>query len=105
MAGPVDVLGAEATRQDFLGRSAASRAAAVTGRISTPLSGTPEYDRERRAAEALVAAEPGRVPATHAVYRLRAREAEFFQARSDRSHVRLRYTRDGDGWSRTLLWP
>ncbi|CAG6398121.1 Pyridoxine/pyridoxamine 5\\'-phosphate oxidase [Actinacidiphila cocklensis] len=107
MAGPVDLLGAEATRQDFLARSPLSRAAAFTGRISTPLSGQEEYDRERRAAQALVAAEPERVPPTHAVYRLRAAEAEFFQARPDRSHARLRYTRDGDGdgWSRILLWP
>lgn len=105
MAGPADVLGAEATRQDFLGRSALSRAAAFTGRVSTPLGGAAEYDREHRAAEALVAAEPDRVPATHAVYRLRAAQAEFFQARPDRFHLRLLYTRDGDGWARTLLWP
>lgn len=105
MAGPVDVLGAEATRRDFLGRSDRARAAAFTGRISTPLGGAEQYDREYRAAQALVAAEPDRVPATHAVYRLRAAEAEFFQGRQDSWHLRLRYTRDGDGWSRTLLWP
>lgn len=105
MAGPVDVLGVEATRQDFLGRSPASRAAALTGRIGTPLRGADEYAHERRAAEARLAAEPGLVPDAHAVYRLRAREAEFFQADPARFHLRLRYTRRDDGWTRTLLWP
>lgn len=105
MAGPVDVLGEDATRQDFLGRSARSRAAAFTGRVSTPLGGAEEYERENRAAEALVAAEPDRVPAGHTVYRLRAGAAEFFQADPARHHLRLRYTREGDRWTRTLLWP
>ncbi|WP_333767906.1 pyridoxine/pyridoxamine 5'-phosphate oxidase [Streptomyces sp. IBSBF 2435] len=105
MAGPVDVLGEEATRRDYLGRSPAARIAGFTGRTSAPLDGPGEYEREHRAAEALVAAEPSRVPATHTVYRLRAREAEFFQADPARWHLRLRYTRDGDGWTRTLLWP
>ncbi|WP_327292593.1 pyridoxine/pyridoxamine 5'-phosphate oxidase [Streptomyces sp. NBC_01198] len=105
VAGPVDVLGEEVTRRDFLGRSPASRAAAFTGRISTPLAGAEQYEREQRAAEALVAAEPEQVPAGHTVYRLRARTAEFFQGDPSRFHLRLRYTREGGGWSRTLLWP
>ncbi|NUS16782.1 MAG: pyridoxamine 5'-phosphate oxidase, partial [Streptomyces sp.] len=105
LAGPVEVLDAEATRRDFLGRPPASRAAALTGCTSAPLSGWEEYERGWRAAEALVAAEPDRVPETHAVYRLRAREAEFFQAVLGRAHRRLRYTRQDGGWTRTLLWP
>lgn len=124
MAGPVDVLDEETTRRDFLGRSPASRAAGFTGRMSGPLTGPMEYERARAAAEALVAAEPERIPEGHTVYRLRAREAEFFQADPGRFHVRLRYTRNeqagehldgrdgarpdedtGGGWTRTLLWP
>lgn len=114
MSGPVDVLDAATARQDFLGRSPAARAAGFTGRISEPLSGPMEYERARAAADALVAAEPERVPEGHTVYRLRAREAEFFAADPGRFHVRVRYTRTGDGpgtedrgtgWTRTLLWP
>jgi pyridoxamine 5'-phosphate oxidase len=106
MTGPVDVLGEEAARRDFLGRSEASRVAGFTGRMSDPLTGPEEYERTRRAARDLVAAEPGRVPDTHAVYRLRAWEAEFFQADTARFHLRLRYRRTGDDrWTRTLLWP
>jgi pyridoxamine 5'-phosphate oxidase len=113
LSGPVDVLDEETARQDFLGRSPASRAAGFTGRMSGPLTGAMEYERARAAAEALIAAEPERIPEGHTVYRLRAHEAEFFQADPGRFHVRLRYTRDehagegqgADGWARTLLWP
>ena len=107
MAGPVSVLGEEATRRDFLGRGEGSRVSGFTGRMSAPLAGPEEYRREQRAARELVAARPERVPAGHTVYRLRAREAEFFQADPRRFHVRVRYVRaaSGEGWTRTLLWP
>lgn len=105
MTGPVDALGEDAARRDYLGRSEASRAAGFTGRTSRPLGGAGEYERARRAARELIAAEPGRVPDGHTVYRLRAQEAEFFQADPARFHLRVRYTRSGDGWTRTLLWP
>jgi pyridoxamine 5'-phosphate oxidase len=105
LAGPVTVLDDEAAWRDFLGRSPAARAAAFTGTISAPLGSQEEYARERLAAEALVSAEPDRVPEGHTVYRLRAREAEFFQLAPDHDHLRLRYTREEGRWARTLLWP
>ncbi|MFI0943093.1 pyridoxal 5'-phosphate synthase [Streptomyces sp. NPDC021020] len=108
LTGPVTALGAEAAWRDFLGRGPGSRAAAFTGTISAPLASPEEYARERLAAEALVSAEPDRVPEWHTVYRLRADEAEFFQADPDHVHRRLRYTRQTraeGGWARTLLWP
>jgi pyridoxamine 5'-phosphate oxidase len=105
MTGPVTVLGEEATRQDYLGRGETARAAGFAGLTSAPLSGPEEYDRALRAARGLVAAEPERVPPTHALYRLRARQAEFWQADPARFHLRLRYERSGDGWTRNLLWP
>lgn len=105
MAGPVTVLGEEATRQDFLGRGETARVGGFTGRMSAPLTGPEEYERERRAALRLVTDQSDRVPATHTVYRLRAREAEFFQADPARFHLRVRYARQPHGWTRTLLWP
>jgi len=107
MSGPVTVLGPQDTGRDFLGRAERSRVAGFTGRMSEPLTGPEEYARQERAARALVAAEPTRVPERHTVYRLRAERAEFFQADPDRFHLRLSYARwpSGDGWERTLLWP
>jgi pyridoxamine 5'-phosphate oxidase len=89
--------------------------------MSAPLAGAEQYARARAEAEALVAAEPERVPDGHRLYRLRAHEAEFFQADPRGRHVRVRYTREGGaggaggggggggevaggGWHRTLLW-
>jgi len=105
MAGPVTVLGEDASRRDFLGRGETSRAAAFAGLTSAPLAGREEYDRALRAARELVAAEPERVPATHTLYRLRTWQAEFWQGDPARFHLRLRYERTGDGWIRDLLWP
>ena len=107
MTGPVTVLGGEAARRDFLGRSEHARVAGFTGLTSAPLAGPEEYAHHQRAAREAVAAEPSRVPAGHTVYRLTAEEAEFFQADPGRFHLRLRYQRmpSGDGWARTLLWP
>ncbi|SFF65609.1 pyridoxamine 5'-phosphate oxidase [Actinacidiphila alni] len=125
LSGRVHVLDTETARRDFLGRSPASRAAGFTGSMSGTLTGAMAYERARAEAEALVAAEPGRVPDGHTVYRLRAQEAEFFQADPGRFHVRLRYAREDEaagarereggrddaggpgaaGWTRTLLWP
>jgi pyridoxamine 5'-phosphate oxidase len=73
--------------------------------MSAPLSGPQEYEEARDAARRLVADEPERVPGTHTLYRLRADEAEFWQADPARFHLRLRYERAGDGWTRGLLWP
>ncbi|BBB01813.1 putative pyridoxamine 5'-phosphate oxidase [Actinacidiphila reveromycinica] len=107
MAGPVVVLGPDATARDFLGRGEHARAAAFAGPPSAPLDSAARYVEALRVARDLVAAEPDRVPATHTLYRLRADEAEFWQADPARFHVRVRYGRQpgGRGWSRTLLWP
>jgi pyridoxamine 5'-phosphate oxidase len=32
-------------------------------------------------------------------------EVQFFQGDANRHHVRVRYTRTGDAWTHTLLWP
>ncbi|WP_236062111.1 pyridoxine/pyridoxamine 5'-phosphate oxidase [Actinacidiphila acididurans] len=105
LSGPVTVRDEQATRQDFLGRSEAARIGAFTGTVSEPLSGPAEWERAHEAARELLAADPGRVPDTHTVYRLRAQEAEFFQGDPRRFHVRVRYARNDPGWTRSLLWP
>ena len=105
MVGTVAVRDEAATRADFRGRGEQARIGGFTGRMSEPLSGPEEYERAHRRAAALVAADPGRVPDGHTLYRLRATEAEFFQADPGRFHLRVRYLRDGGRWIRTLLWP
>lgn len=104
-AGVVETRDRRAAREDFLGRGAASRTAGLVGRMSTPLTGPQEYERERVRAGGLLAADPGAVPPGHTVYLLRAEEIEFYQLAADRFHRRLRYTREGARWAREQLWP
>jgi pyridoxine/pyridoxamine 5'-phosphate oxidase len=54
---------------------------------------------------ARVAADPRLVAPGWTLYALTADEAEFWQGDPERRHVRLRYRRGADGWTRQLLWP
>ena len=103
--GPVEVADTEQSAADFLARSPGARGAGLAGNQSEPLTGLAERDRVLDDATARAAADPGLVAAEWTVYRVLADEVEFWQGDERRRHVRLRYTRDGDGWARGLLWP
>lgn len=103
--GPVEVAGARESAADFLARSPGARGAGLVGNQSEPLTGLAERDRVLDDATARAAADPGLVAAEWTGYRVVADEVEFWQGDERRRHVRLRYTRDGDGWVRGLLWP
>ena len=97
--------GRRASAADFLARPPASRAAALIGQQSQPLSDLGDLDDAFRACEAKVDAEPDIVAADWTLYALSAESVEFWQADQQRRHIRLQYTRDDDGWTRRLLWP
>lgn len=90
---------------DFLARPAGARASALVGRPSATLSGSAEYAAARAEALARTEADPGVVPAEWALWRIAPATVEFWQAAHDRAHVRLRYRREGDAWTRERLWP
>ena len=93
------------SRRDFLARPEGSRIATLAGRQSAVLADRAELDRELAAVRARLAADPGLVAEGHTVYSVHPASVEFWQADRERRHVRLRYRRDADGWSRELLWP
>jgi pyridoxamine 5'-phosphate oxidase len=97
--------GPEASAADFLARPPASRAEALAGRQSEPLGDLAELDSAFRVAQARVAADPRLVAPGWTLYALTADEAEFWQGDPERRHVRLRYRRGADSWTRQLLWP
>jgi pyridoxamine 5'-phosphate oxidase len=103
--GPVEIADAEESAADFLARSAGARGAGMVGNQSEPLTDLAERDRVLDEASARAAADPGMVAPEWTVYRVVADEVEFWQGDERRRHVRLCYTRDGDGWTRQLLWP
>jgi pyridoxamine 5'-phosphate oxidase len=103
--GTVAPAGAQASAADFLARSPASRAEALTGRQSRPLADPAELDEALRRAQAELAANPGLVAPAWTLYALTADDVEFWQADHERRHSRLQYRRTAGGWSRGLLWP
>lgn len=95
--GPRDV-----SEADFLARSTNARASAIAGDQSEPV----EHQNQRvAAAREKIAGEPGYVPGEWVAYRVVPTSVEFWQAERERDQVRLRYTRDGSGWTRDILWP
>lgn len=104
-AGSVQTGSRELAAADFLARHPDSRAGALAGRQSQPLPDPAELEHAVEAAKATIAAEPGTVPPEWTVYLLRPDTVEFWQAMPERGQARLRYTRVGERWDRTLLWP
>ena len=105
ISGTAAPAGSQASAADFLARSPASRAEALTGRQSEPLEDPAELDEALRRAQADIAADPGLIGPAWTLYALTADEAEFWQADHQRRHVRLQYQRTAVGWTRHLLWP
>nr|WP_228497726.1 pyridoxal 5'-phosphate synthase [Frigoribacterium sp. VKM Ac-1396] len=95
----------EVSEKDFTARHPDSRAVAMTQPQSSPI--TDEATTRSRLAEAKAAieADPDLVPDDWTAWRVDPTSIEFWQATTGRDQVRLRYDRDGDGWTRASLWP
>lgn len=93
------------TADDFLARSEGARAMALTGRQSEPYCDPAEISEALAKAKLELEQSPDLVPDDWVSYAVRADRVEFWQSDSARRHQRLRYERDGAGWSPTLLWP
>lgn len=103
--GAVRSLGPEASARDFLARSPGSRVETLAGRQSEPLTDPADLAEAVARAEQRVAAEPDLVSPTWTLYAVQPDEVEFWQADKGRRHVRLRYERGDDGWTKGRLWP
>jgi pyridoxamine 5'-phosphate oxidase len=90
---------------DFLAKPVGSRAESLLGRQSQPLGALDQVGPATAEALRRMEADPAAVPPDHRLYRLLADDVEFWQGAADRQHLRLRYTREGQEWRRSLLWP
>jgi pyridoxamine 5'-phosphate oxidase len=88
-------LGREAAAADFWARSADARANAALARQSQVM----EADVAVPITEAID------VPESWSVFAVKPAGVEFWQARTDRRHIRLRYDTAGASWKTTRLWP
>lgn len=103
--GTVRAESAEKSAADFLARSVGSRASSMSGLQSTPLDHRDSVEAASKQALERLAQEPGLVISEWILYTLWADHVEFWQGDKDRKHTRVRYLRDGDGWTKQLLWP
>ena len=88
----------------FRTRPLGSRLAAWASPQSRPLADRAELDRLYAEAQERFGADVP-LPPTWGGFRLVADAYEFWQHGDDRLHDRIRYERDGDGWSTTRLAP
>ncbi|GHF97236.1 pyridoxal 5'-phosphate synthase [Streptomyces filamentosus] len=103
--GPVGTASREEAYADLHARTTGALAAALTGRQSEPLDSPEALAEASAAAWARAEADPAADAPTWTLYVLAPTEVEFFQGDARRRHLRLRYRREGDAWTRELLWP
>lgn len=88
---------------DFAARGRSSRIAARVHRDEPPASA--EQVLALAAAVEASTGDDAPVPKDWVVYGLVPQEAELWQARQDRLHDRVQWTRSAERWRRGLLWP
>jgi pyridoxamine 5'-phosphate oxidase len=98
-------LGDGAGAADFRARGLGARAIALLERQSDPLGDPAELEEALERSLADLQSAPDVVSPSWAVYAVRPLSVEFWQGDVARRHVRLVYTRDGEGWTKGALWP
>jgi pyridoxamine 5'-phosphate oxidase len=93
------------SRADFLARSTGSRAMALTRQQSEPLADPADLERALEKAHRELQVDPTTVPDEWVSYAVQPASVEFWQGDPERRHQRLNYVRDGQQWTRTILWP
>jgi pyridoxamine 5'-phosphate oxidase len=103
--GRVLAAGVDRSAADFLARSGGARQEALAGIQSEVLRDPADLEEALREAGELIEREPEAIAQEWTVYGLAADEVEFWQAHSQRRHVRLRYLLCDGSWTREQLWP
>ena len=103
--GRVDTADAERNATDFLRRGIGARAVALGSAQSEPLGSRAESEAAIAKAAHELDAHPERVSPSWTLWCVRPDSVEFWQSDAERQHLRLRYAREGQSWSQTMLWP
>jgi len=104
--GTIERVADEEAQSYFDSRPIGSRVAAWASPQSRPVESRAELERlYAQAAEDLAGVDRPPLPSHWGGYRVRPQAIEFWQSRTNRLHDRIRYERDGDGWSHVRLAP
>jgi pyridoxamine 5'-phosphate oxidase len=103
--GKAQDLGPTVGATDFRARARDARAVALMDRQSEALDRPAQIDEAFQRQRARLDADPSLVSANWAAYAVTAHAVEFWKGSEDRRHWRLKFTREGAGWSKKRLWP
>jgi pyridoxamine 5'-phosphate oxidase len=105
VAGPVERLGKEENERYFATRGRGSQLGAWASRQSEVLPARSELEDRVREIDGKFADGDIPLPSFWGGYRVIPERIEFWQGRADRLHDRLRFLRDGPGWTTQRLYP
>lgn len=105
LRGGVRVCPARDGLDDFVSRPKQARASIMSGRQSEPLATWSEYEATLAANMEQIALAPEPETTSWTMYQVQAISAEFWQSDARRRFTRVLYTKSGEGWVKTLLWP
>ena len=103
--GSAETMDLEKNKEDFLHRGITARAIALLDKQSSPLDDNQMLDHLLEEKLKWLKDNQQAIYPYWTVYRVRAQEVEFWQAHTDRKHVRLKFTRSNDQWVKKQLWP
>lgn len=103
--GPTELIAAEESDAYFAGRPRDSQLGAWASQQSAALEGRPVLEARLQEMEQRYANQPVPRPPHWGGFRIVPERIEFWYGRSGRLHDRLLYTRAGDGWQTSWLFP
>ncbi|AAW61724.1 pyridoxamine 5'-phosphate oxidase [Gluconobacter oxydans] len=103
--GPVEAVSAAEADAYFASRSRMSRLGAIASDQSRPLDDRSTFEERLKAVDEKYGDGPIPRPANWSGFRVLPEAIEFWQDRPYRLHDRAVWTRDGNGWNVTRLYP
>ncbi|MBD1381842.1 pyridoxine/pyridoxamine 5'-phosphate oxidase [Metabacillus arenae] len=103
--GKVMGMGKERSTNDFLNRGIVARAIALLDKQSSILEKRSDFDIALIEQLNRLKENPASVSNSWTLYRVVAKEVEFWQGNEERKHIRLKFNYDGEKWTQNLLWP